>query len=158
MNVLVEVEGINELVAKFGLIQHGLQDMRQLGTWDWVQSEFYKVLKAQFGGEGVGKSGKWKALSPKYKAWKLRKYGDLPINQRTKDLYKSLTSQTTGSVVEKSAQEMTIGTSIPYAGYVHRKRPLLDFSPEQEKQLVAPIQKKLSQLIDNARLKDERGF
>jgi phage gpG-like protein len=158
MQFQIEVDGVNETLAAFLKVQKGVADLRQLGTWDWVQSEFYKIEKAQFGGEGIGKSGKWKALSPKYKVWKQKKYGNLPINQRTQDTYKSLTSQAKGSVVEKQAQEMTIGTSIPYAGYIQKDRPLIDLSPEQEKQLVKPIQEKLKQLIQNARLSDERGF
>jgi phage gpG-like protein len=163
MNVLVEVEGINELVAKFGLIQHGLQDMRQLGVWDWVESEYKKIITAHFNAEGNGKSGKWKALSPKYKAAKQKRYGDMPINQRSTAMFKSMVGGF-GYHVEKKAQEMEVGSRLPTAAWAHKggkgrpARPLIDFSPEQEKQLVAPIQKKLSQLIDNARLKDERGF
>jgi phage gpG-like protein len=165
VKVTVEVQGINDLVARFDQVRRGTEDFRQLGTWDWVQSEFYKVLKAQFGSEGAaGRSGKWKELSPKYKVWKQRKYGSLPILQLTGRLYRSLTSQGGDAVVEKSAQEMTLGTRVPYAGY-HQSgtgrmsaRKVIDFSPEQEKQLKRPIQEKLKQLIANARLRDERGF
>jgi hypothetical protein len=156
--VTVEVEGINDLIARFGIVLKGTEDLRQLGTWDWVQSEFYKIEKAQFGGEGIGASGKWKALSPKYKKAKLAKYGPMPILQATGKLYKSMTSQGGDAVVEKTAQTMTLGSKLPYAGYAHKPRPVIDFSPEQEKQLMKPIQTKLKQLIANARLSDTRGF
>lgn len=161
----VEVKGLNELVAGFKLVEKGLLDYRQLGAWKAVRSEFYKIMKDQFASEGSkGASGKWKALNPKYKAIKDRKYGVLPILQRTKRTYKSLTSQGSDTVVDESAQEMTIGTKVPYAPYHQRgsgrlpRREIISLTVAQEKQLMKPIQTKLKQLVANAKLKELRGF
>lgn len=165
MKFTIEVEGQRELLASFLMVQEGLVDLRQLGTWDRVQTEFYKVLKDQFGSEGAaGKAGKWKPLSPKYAKVKLRKYGALPILQATGKLYRAMTSQGGDSFVEKKAQEMTIGTKLPYAAFHQRggkrlpQREIISLTDEQEKQITAPIQEKLKQLVANAKLRERRGF
>lgn len=161
----IDVDGVQLTLAAFGKVERGILDLRQLGTWDWVQSEFYKVEKEQFGSEGgSGASGKWKALSSPYKERKQAKYGDMPILQATGRMYKSITSAGGDSIVDKQPLEMTLGSAVPYSRYHNRgggrlpRRAILDFTPDQEKQIMKPIQKKLEQLIDNAKLRDIRGF
>ncbi len=161
----VEVEGLNELVASFNLVEKGLLDFRQLGAWKGVRGEFYQIMKEQFGSEGAsGKSGKWKPLTPKYKAIKDMKFGPLPILQRTGKMYRSMTGQSPDSVVEESAQEMSIGTKVSYAAYHQRgsgrlpKREVISLTEAQEKRLLQPIQEKLKQLVANAKLSELRGF
>lgn len=166
MQLNIEVEGANQLLASFLAVQKGIVDLRQLGTWDWVQSEYYKIVKAQFGSEGgAGLSGKWKPLTPKYRERKIKKYGDMPILQASGRFYKSMTSEgADGSITEKKPQELTLGSSVPYGPY-HQKgggslprREVISFTPDQEKRLVKPIETKLKQLIANAKLSDLRGF
>ena len=155
----IEVKGLNELVAGFKLVEKGVLDFRQLGAWKAVRTEFYKIMKEQFSSEGsAGRSGRWKSLSPKYKAIKDRKYGVLPILQRTKRTYQSLTRQGADTVVEEDAQAMSVGTKVPYAKYHQETRPIISLTDAQEKQLMKPIQTKLKQLVANARLKELRGF
>ncbi len=163
MELKVTIEGKTGLLAALLQVQRGVVDLRQLGTWDWVQSTFYKIEKEQFGSEGAaGKGGKWRSLSPKYAVAKQRKYGDKPILQATGSMYRDLT--TSAGYVEKKEQEMTIGTTRPYAGYHQNgtskmpKRPPVDMTAAQEKELTEPIVKKLRQLVANARLRDVRGF
>jgi phage gpG-like protein len=154
------VDGIQEMITRLGYVERGVVDLRQLGTWDWVQTEFYKIEKEQFDSEGSsGASGKWAALTPKYATWKQKKYGSLPILQLTGKLYKEMTTE--AGVVEKKAQEMTLGTRLPYAGYHQggkKPRPPLSMTPEQEDMLAEPVRKKMKQLIQNAGLSDLRGF
>ena len=91
-------------------------------------------------------------------------YGDMPILQATGKMYKSLTSEGGDAVVDKQALEMTLGSSDPKSAYHNRgggrlpQRKIFDFTPDQQKQIMKPIQKKLEQLIDNAKLRDIRGF
>lgn len=164
MKIDLEVEGMAALIGSFEKVERGFLDLRQLGTWDWVQSEFYKVVKDQFAAEGQGKSGKWKPLSSKYAAVKSKRYGNAPILQASGRLYKSMTAAGGEAIVDKQPQEMTLGSTVPYGKY-HQggtnrmpKRPIIDFTDAQEKQIFAPIGKKLRQLIDNAKLRDIRGF
>lgn len=151
------VEGVADLIARLGYVQQGFVDLRQLGTWDAVQAEFYKIEKEQFASEGsAGATGKWKPLTTKYAAWKLKNYGALPILQRTGELYKEMT--TAAGIVEKKEQEMTLGSALKYAGYADAKRKVVSMTPEQEDRLQEPIRKKMKQLIANAKLRDLRGF
>lgn len=158
----IEVDGVQETLHAIGTVERGVLDLRQLGTWDWVQSEFYKVVKSIF--ENEGGTSKWKPLSSPYKERKAKRYGEQPILVATGYMRTSLTSAGQGSVVDKQPLEMTLGSSDPKTGYHNRgggrlpKREIFDFSPDQTKQIFAPIQKKLEQLIDNAKLRDIRGF
>lgn len=165
MKIHVEVDGVRETVRAFERVERGIVDLRQLGTWDWVQSEYYKVVKEVMDSEGSkGAGGKWKALSPAYAAVKQKKYGDMPILQATGQMYRSLTSSGGDAVVDKQAQEMTLGSSNPKSGWHHRgtsrlpKRGIIDFTDEQKQRITEPIKKKFSQLVDNAKLRDIRGF
>ncbi len=166
MKLDIEIEGLDELLAAFKGVEAGMLDLRQLGTWKAVASEFRKIEKQAFNSEGgSGRSGKWKELSSPYKARKAKKWGNVGILTASGQLYRSLTQEgSTGAVYEESAQEMTIGTSIKYAGYHQKgtsrmpKREPISFTDAQEKQLMQPIQNKLKQLVANARLRNLRGF
>lgn len=164
MKVEITVEGAQDLAARFAIVEKGL-DFRELGTWDAVASEFYKIEKEQFESEGsAGASGKWKALTPKYAARKQKKYGPVPILTASGEMRRSLTNRgAPGSVLEKSADELVIGTTIAKAGYHQRgsgrlpQRKPIDPSESQVSRLSAVIQGKMKQLIANARLRDLRG-
>lgn len=165
MNLTIEIEGQKELGQSFEYVRKGLVDFRQLGTWRAVAKEFYKILKAQFSSEGsAGKSGKWAPLKPKYAAIKRARYGDQPILSATGKMRRSLTDNAENSVYQETANDLTIGTKDPKAGYHQRgtsrmkQREILSFTADQEKQLVAPIYQKLRQLIANAKLRESRGF
>ena len=165
MRVEITVEGSNQLIASFAQVEKGL-DFRELGTWDAVASEFYKIEKEQFDSEGgAGKSGKWKALKPEYAKRKQKKWGNVPILHASGEMMRSLTSRNApGAVLEKTADELTLGTTIPYAGYHQRggkrlpKRPPVDPTDAQVDRLSKVIQGKMKQLIANAKLRDIRGF
>lgn len=163
MNVTVTVEGADKLAAAFKTVEKGL-DFRTLGTWDAVTSEFRKIEKEQFAGEGIGPSGKWKALSAAYAKRKIKKWGSTPILQASGRLVKSLTGNSSDSVVEKTADELTIGTTVPYAGYHQRgtktmpSRPPVDLSEQHTDRLGKVITRKMKQLVANARLADKQGF
>lgn len=163
MKFSIEVEGAKDLKHSFEYVEKGLTDFRQLGAWKGVAREFYKILKQQFSSEGgAGKSGKWAPLTPKYAAIKSKKYGDQGILVATGAMRRSLTEQgSANSVYEESATDLVIGTTDPKARYHQfgrKKREILSFTDEQEKQLVQPIYQKLNQLIANAKLRDIRGF
>jgi phage gpG-like protein len=190
MKVTVELEGLPELLDHYRGVEVGMLDFRTLGTWDKVQTEFYKVVWSQFTSEGGdGKSGKWQALSPRYAKRKDAKWGSMPILQASGRLWRSLTGKGTDSVAEQSALELVLGTKVPYAKY-HQTgtkaparraggrakgfvgpvlnlmgpqrggmpaRPPIDFTEEQERQLMKPIQQHLRQIVSQAKLTSLRG-
>lgn len=165
MKFKIEVEGREQLLASFVKVQAGVVDLRQLGTWDLVGTEFRRIEKEMFDSEGsLSGGGKWAPLSPKYAIQKQRKYGSLPILQASGRLYRAMTGSSADSVFEKQPSEMAIGTSLKYAGYHQSgtskmpKRPPISFTRDQQKRLTDPIERKLRQLIANAKLADKRGF
>lgn len=101
------------------------------------------AAKAQFEGEGVGSTGSWAALSPKYGAWKARRFPGAPILQRTRAMMRGLTdsdASTARRVVSDSA--MSYGTSgVEYASFHQtgtRKmpaRPPIDMGEEFQAEL-----------------------
>ncbi len=151
------VEGVQELVQAFDKVARGVVDLRDLGTWKAVKTEFYKLQKEIFENEGPG----WQKLSPAYKTWKDKRWGNKPILQASGAMYKDFTA---GGDPQESAQEMTFRFKQP-AGYHMTKggrskmpyRSSLDLTDEQDNRLKEPIRKKLRQLIDNAKLRSLRG-
>ncbi len=166
MKLELEIEGLNETLALFDGVESFMIDFRQLGTWKAVGSEFRKIEAEAFSSEGgSSKGGKWKALSSPYKAQKLKRWGPVPILTASGKLYRSMTQEgAEGSVYEETAQELTIGSSVPYGRY-HQSgtsrmpaRPPIDLTDEQKQKVVSPVGEKLKQLIANAKLKNLRGF
>lgn len=164
MKLEISVEGMQDLLNSIEKVERGVLDLRDLGTWDWVEREFYQVVKEQFASEGgAGQSGKWKGLSHPYAEIKTRTYGDNGILVASGAMYRSLTGGA-GAIVDKQAQEMTLGSTDKKAGWHQHgtgrmpARPIYDFTDAQTRKIQGPIIKKLRQLIDNAKLRDVRGF
>jgi len=162
MKLELTLTGVKETTESMNYIDAGLSDFRKLGTWDAIATEFYKIEREQFKGEG-GPSGKWKSLSPKYAAIKARKYGNVPILTATGQMMKSLTSRgAANSVMQQTATEMTIGTSDPKAGYHQRgnrrlpQRKVIDFDEQRIERLNKVAESKIKQLIANAKLRSTR--
>ena len=162
MKIEVTLTGVKETTESMNYIDAGLSDFRKLGTWDAIATEFYKIEREQFKGEG-GPSGKWKSLSPKYAVIKAKKYGNVPILTASGQMMKSLTSRgAANSVLEQTATEMTIGTSDPKAGYHQRgnrrlpQRKVIDFDDARVERLNKVAESKIKQLIANAKLRSTR--
>lgn len=146
VNFSIVVDGEVEFSRTFERHDAALDDFRPI--WKGVVPEFRKIQREQFATEGAaGRSGKWKPLTPKYAAWKRRYYGNLPILQRTKRLFKALTTKTSDSVVEISKNELVLGTDIEYFKYHQRKGPrqrrVIDMSEAQLRRVQKTIQKLL---------------
>jgi phage gpG-like protein len=110
----VEVEGKAELSAELMAVDEIISDFSPV--WKGVQQEFFEIEREQFESEGAkGTTGAWKELSAAYSEIKVRKYGNLPILQASRRLFKSLTSQTSDSIAETSKTEAVFGTKLEYA-------------------------------------------
>lgn len=147
LNFQIEIE--NQVVFDRALSRFGenLKDFRQV--WPGVTVELRRIVKEQFDGQGVGQSGKWKALSPAYKKWKDKKYPGQPILVRTGDTRAALTSNTSHTINIPTAQTLTFGVALKYPIYHQRggkklpQRKIFDFTEEQKVRLVKVIQRRL---------------
>mgnify|MGYP003531091743 FL=1 len=153
MKLTIETTGQPQLIRALDNVERGFTDLDQSGIWKKVQSEFFKVEKELFDSEGAsGQSGAWEKLTDNYAKVKERQFGKLPILQRSKELFKSLTSETDNTIADFKADEATFGTSLPYSGAVHKKRPAISPTDDQITQICKPIQTELQQLIERERL------
>lgn len=145
MRITWEVEGVTILDRAFSRVGQHLSDLRPI--WNEVQRSFWKIEDSQFKSEGAkGASGTWKPLSRPYAKYKAQRYGVKTILRASDRLYSSLTSQTGDTVLIKEKMEFGIGTSLPYAPYHQRggkmpKRPVIDFSDMQKRDLQKEMQK-----------------
>lgn len=79
-----------------------------------------RVAKENFDAEGVHARGGWPPLAPSTVRERRRLgYGNLPMMQRTRRLYKSLAGgrSTADSIVEVTPTSLRWGTRVPYADY-----------------------------------------
>lgn len=139
---------MSEFDRSFTRFTELVSDFREI--WPGVITEFRQIEREQFAGEGVGRTGKWKPLSAGYAKWKAKRYPGMPILQRTQALFKSLTGNTSDSVVNPEKESLEIGTSLRYAVFHQRgvqgrlaQRKPIDFNEQQRTRLMKVIQKRM---------------
>lgn len=151
----IEVAGEEVFNRAFNRIDR-LSDLRPI--WPEVIREFYLIEAEQFESEGAaGASGRWAPLSDVYAKYKAVAYPDKPILQADEDLVKSLTDpEALGAILRPDEQELTIGTSVPYATAHQRgtrrmpARPPISFSEAQKRRLQKSIQAGLVRFVREA--------
>src|SRR5262245_22036501 len=85
----VEISGTEEVTARLTGMAGALGELRP--AWEEIHRVFMNFEQEIFKSEGAYVGSKWKPLSPLYAAWKLRKYGSLPILRVTGELMRSFT-------------------------------------------------------------------
>lgn len=152
LDFTIDVDGVREFDRSFNRIRRHINDL--FPVWREVQAEFFFIERRQFRTEGAaGASGRWKALSPKYAAWKLKRYGPKPILERTGRLLKSLTNQSPDTIRVFGRREAIFGSRVPYGRYHQRgggrlpQRKPIDPTTEQKRDLQKAIQRGLVKII-----------
>ena len=145
-NLSIEVEGNEKLQLAFRGIVGTIEDFTPI--FAAVESWFFEVETDMFqSGGATNKSGKWKELSSAYEEVKVKRFGTAALlqgaNVATERTKKSLTRKTADTVIQKSKDEMAIGTSVPYAKHIQKARPIIDPSDSQIKDLRKRIKKSL---------------
>ena len=138
LSVTIEQAGKDDAFRRLDALASALRDLSDM--WPDVRDEFFTIEQEMFDSEGASNaSGGWEPLSAHYAAWKDANFGT-PILQRTGTLMASLTSDAADVVM--TADSLTVGTSIPYAGY-HQygtsrmpARPVIDLSPANQERLI----------------------
>lgn len=133
-----------------------LSDLRPV--WPNVIREFYLIEAEQFQSEGAaGASGKWAALSNVYAKYKQVAHPDKPILRADDELFESLTNpEAAGAILRPDEQELTIGTSVPYAAFHQRgtrrmpARPPISLAESQKRRIQKAIQTGLVRFVREA--------
>lgn len=147
LTIKLEVENEVQFQRTFTRYVSQLRDLRD--TWPGVVTDLRDIAQEQFGGEGIGDSGKWPALSPRYAAWKRRHFPGKSILRRTDRLIESLTGNRADSIVEARPDSLEFGTRVPYAIYHQRgagrlkRRKIFDLNERQRTRIMKTIQKRL---------------
>lgn len=138
-----EVAGTEVLDRAFNRIDQEISDFRNF--WPGIITTFYEIETQQFQSEGArGASGKWAPLSPAYKLFKEREFPGKTILRRTDALYESMTSaDALDSVLRPEKDELTIGSSIPYALIHQRFRPVISLTDDNKRRMMKSIQQRL---------------
>lgn len=142
MNITYKILGMKPLARGLKKLFFSLQNFKPL--WEDMKKDFYSIELNQFLSQG---RGGWKALSPKYAAWKAARYPGRPILVLRGDLKRSLISQShADSIYKPTRSQMEIGTSKDYASY-HQTgtskmpaRPPIDFTGRDKHRLIKRMQ------------------
>lgn len=147
--ITIGVDGEDQYNRAFSRLDAVFDDLRPI--WPDVRDAFWQIEREQFESEGSkGASGKWAALSARYKRQKIRQYGaGKKILEASGALKASLTSDAPGSYYSANEEEMAVGSTIPYGIYHQRggknlkQRKPISLSDAQKKMLDKTIQKSL---------------
>lgn len=140
---VAEIAGDAQLDRAFNRVEERISDFRNF--WPGVITAFYEIQTEQFQSEGAkGASGPWTPLSPAYKLFKEREFPGKTILRREDALYESMTSSDAlDSILRPQKDELIIGSALPYALAVHKKRPVISLSEDSKRKLVKTIQQRL---------------
>lgn len=152
MRFTFEIDGQVQFDRAFNRVKEHLEDLRPV--WNEVERAFYKIENEQFASEGAkGRGGKWRPLSRPYAKQKARKWGVQPILRASGRLAKSLTGNTSDSVLVQTKQEFAIGTKLFYATFHQQgtsrmpQREVIAFSDAQRTDIQKAMQKGLLRII-----------
>ena len=162
----VAVAGAEVFDRTFNRVEREIADLRPV--WEEVTKEFFQLELEAFRSEGAsGASGRWAPLSPKYEEAKARRgFNFMGVLQRTRKLERSLTRKgAEHQVLEEGAQELTVGTTLPYA-VMHQRgggrlkaRPPISLSEAGKRRIQKAIQRQLVEYVRRQGLVlDERNI
>ncbi len=115
ITVTVDDERLSLALNKFGA---RISDLRPFWTDDFAP-QFFDDIQRNFAAEGKYVGG-WRALSPEYAAWKLRKYGRKKILDRTGAMKESLRLGGRGNILNVFKLRAIFGSLIHYLPYHQR--------------------------------------
>lgn len=147
MRLTLDIDGKPAFDRFFIRFDRKLSDLTPV--WDDLRDAFWEVEAEQFDSEGAAGGKKWKDLSKRYKAQKIKRYGAKPILHATGALRAAMTSKTSDTIYQKDRNSMILGTSLKYAIYHQRgggnlpQREVIRFSESQKTKLQKGFQRGL---------------
>lgn len=115
--ITVTIDG-EDIPLRFHKLAQKIADFRRFWT-ELFAPQFFKDIQDNFASEG-GFVGGWRALSPKYAAWKLKHYGNRPILVLKGDMRESLRMGGRGSVLISNRKSLQIGSRDPKVPWHNR--------------------------------------
>lgn len=147
-----EVDGIKQIDRGFERFTQDIKDLRP--AFENMVRDFRQIERMQFESAG-GRATGWQPLSPRYAAYKARRYPGQPLMVATGDLRSSLTGHTSDTIEEIEPLQLTLGTRDPKAIFHHRgtrrglpKRPLIELTEPDKRRWTNYIHR---HLVDSAK-------
>lgn len=140
--ITITVTGAEEVTRRLATWGQQISDLTP--AWDLIADDLLGDWMQNILAEG-GAYGAWAPLRPSTIAERIRKGygGDHPIMWRTGWLLRSLSARgQPNNIVQTTPTSLTLGSSVPYAGYQHegtRKmvaRPLIGVTWKEQAQIV----------------------
>jgi hypothetical protein len=101
-----------------------IADFRRFWT-QYFAPQYFEDIQRNFAAQGRFVGG-WRALSPQYALWKLKRFGPLPILVRTGAMRESFTIGGRGNVLRPSKARLVLGSTdrkVPYHQRGTRRMP-----------------------------------
>lgn len=115
ITVTISDQKLQLAISRFGT---RLRDFRRFWT-EFFAPQFFADVQRNLASEG-GYVGGWRALSPRYAAWKLRTYGPRPMMVLTGRLKNSFVLGASENVVRARPLDVYVGSRVPYVPYHQR--------------------------------------
>lgn len=128
--VTIHLTGESRLQAAFVSLGQAFSDFTPI--FEKIGDEGEKIQKQRFEAEGPG----WTRLTPRYAAQKARRYPGKTILRREDVLYLSFQKGNAGNIRRITRTEGEFGTSIFYAIYHQKTRPIIDMTSEHEARFI----------------------
>lgn len=142
-----EVDGVEVLNRAFNRIDQQVSDFRSL--WPEVAGVVYRAFGRAFDTEGSSTAaGKFKALTPAYAKRKAIQYPGQTILKASNALFESMTDpQAFDAIFRSEADQLTIGTKVPYARRHQQTRPFISLTESDKRDIQKSIQRGLVQFV-----------
>lgn len=108
----------DRIQLSLGKLADRLTDLRRFWI-DYFAPQFFDDIQKNFASSGRFVGG-WRALSPRYAAWKMKHYGPLPILVRGGTLSESLRIGGRGNVIRALKMRGEFGSQVPYLPFHQR--------------------------------------
>lgn len=112
-------------------------------VFERIGDEGERIQKQRFEAEGPG----WTRLTPRYAAQKARRYPGKTILRREDILFLSFQKGNAGNVRRISATEGEFGSSIFYAVFHQKTRPIIDMTSEHEARFINIAYREMNERI-----------
>lgn len=130
MRLEVDATGVDRASSRFVRLQHRLDNPRPV--FEQVADVLRAGQRRRFATRG---DGRWPALSRST----VRKKGHARVLYMTGALQRSLASRGAGSVQQVTGSQMRFGTSLFYARFVAKRRPLFSVRATEKRQISARV-------------------
>lgn len=141
ITLTIHITGETQLQAAFVSLGQAFSDFSPI--LEKIGDEGEKIQKQRFEAEGPG----WTRLTPRYAAQKARKYPGKTILRREDTLYLSFQKGNTGNVRRITATEGEFGTSVSYAIFHQKSRPIIDMTSEHEARFITIAYREMNERI-----------